>query len=300
MSEHNVGYNLEKILVFWGETPLYVGAEREAGSIDLSLQRNIITNVPEPRSTSLKGALRNFFEILSLQTDSKLSSDEIKEIFGDENKIGLVSFLDLKILLFPVNSSIGNFVYITSRNQLEALNRLLAMTNKQPLDTSKIEIDPGESIASQLLSNFEEIYLLNGSKRLKIKQEAKNMMPPIIDTLIDIIKMDSAGYDYYINKIKNYLLIVSDEDFSDIVNKGLIRTARIKLDAVTKRVETGALFYQELIPEMTILFTGIFSNPRRTAKRAVIDRFLKILDGLLINLGGDESTGRGFVRIKVF
>lgn len=299
MSIQSGGYKVEKILIFWAESPVYAGSERGVGTIDLRLQRNIITGIPEIYATSLKGALRSYFNLLS--SGEKLSDEEIDKVFGREDRVGLVSFLNLKILLFPVHSNVYNFVFVTSPGQLIAFARVLGMKGEDlGFDLSSIhELNDGEVIVDNQfpLDVGEYLYLSNASFRLKVR---KMDLSGLINGLSRVISLQLTGYDYLLKRIKSGLVIMSDKTFEKIVNKALYRVTRIKLTPETKTTETGALFFQELLPEYTILFTAILLSPRVDADDEAVKKFFKLLNGKLVCLGGDESVGRGFVRIKIY
>ncbi len=60
------------------------------------------------------------------------------------------------------------------------------------------------------------------------------------------------------------------------------------------------MFYQELIPEGTLLFAPLMKAIRLKEEEegSVVDGFVEELKkGLLLNLGGDETTGKGVVRV---
>ncbi len=294
----NVGYKVEKILIFWAESPVYVGSERGVGTIDLRLQRNVTTNVPEIYSTSLKGALRNH---LSLIAEDDSLKNEINWIFGDENRIGAVSFLNLKILLLPVHSNFYSYVFVTSPSQLADFSRLLHMKGEElGFDLSGLYgLSDGEATVDKSFpaGDGEYLYLANASFRFKIK---KMDLSNLIKKLSEVVKVDVPGYDYLLTKIKKALVIVSDESFMRISNRALFRVARIRIVPETKTAETGALFFQELLPEYSIFFTAVLVSQRAKKHGDPVKRLMDLFDKKLINLGGDESVGRGFLRIKFY
>ena len=110
------------------------------------------------------------------------------------------------------------------------------------------------------------------------------------------MKIDAIGYILVTKKIKDTLLVLNDETFSDVVNRGLIRVVRIALERETKTIKRGALFFQELFPENTVFITALLKGKRGANN---ILNLSDILNNNIIVLGGDESLGRGIVRFKV-
>ena len=107
---------------------------------------------------------------------------------------------------------------------------------------------------------------------------------------------DNIGYVILKQKVRESLLILNSSMFQKIVERGLVRVARTRLDVHTKTVEHGALFFQELLPEYTVLITAVLKSIRFQGE---INSLIGILNNNIIILGGDETVGRGIVRIKL-
>ncbi|KAE9633437.1 MULTISPECIES: type III-B CRISPR module RAMP protein Cmr4 [Defluviitalea] len=79
-------------------TNMHVGnGDVNYGIVDKEVQRDVITNYPTIYSSSLKGALREFFE-------SK-KEDSVKYIFGDVDNAGTYKFFEGHLLSIPVRSN---------------------------------------------------------------------------------------------------------------------------------------------------------------------------------------------------
>jgi len=297
------------MMYLWCESLFYPGGEREVGVIDLTVQRDPVTSIPHVRSTSIKGALRWFIENLVSNKKLQLSP---QKLFGDMERVSVVNIFNAEILLFPVASTLGLFAYITSPKQL---NHWI-----KTLDT--LEYEAAEKLDENLGSMIEKftninaltsqssplagkkIALLRGEFLIEPQgcRELDNMLEEIIKTSIPMKTASPlAGYSYIRSKVRENTVIVNDDLFKELVNQGLVRIARIALDPETKVVKGGALFYQELIPQYTLLFCLITKTIRYNADKFItnnVNEFRKFLKkNPLINIGGDETTGKGQIRI---
>ena len=124
-----------------------------------------------------------------------------------------------------------------------------------------------------------------------------------------------AVYDYWKEKIKKSLVVLSNEDFRDFVTLSTEVIARIKINQKTGIVEKGALWYEEYLPSDSILYSlalttpifreddnekGIFKSKHQNKEESKrVMRFFE--DGLpsIIQLGGNATIGKGIVRTRV-
>jgi CRISPR-associated protein Cmr4 len=98
--------------------------------------------------------------------------------------------------------------------------------------------------------------------------------------------------------------ILNDTDFTYFVRYATEVTARIKLNHDTKNVDKGASFYQEFqefLPAETLLYSLVLgSASRRPEDASSAEAMMKYLFQLLpeyLQIGGDETTGKGICRI---
>jgi len=301
---HYIG---SKIIFLWAESPFYPGSEREVGPIDLPLQRNPLTNIPHVRASSLKGALRSFFEYFLQDNSNKTKI--IEAIFGSQDIAANYIFTDAEILLFPVRSDLYSFIYLISKSQIALLNQALSYLNiknysflhdLERLESNENLISTDSSLPEGEITILDgEIDITNIRKDGRIKQLADFLIRYALPRDPKNKNELLPGYNYLRNKIQRNLIFISnDSSFPDILERGLIRTVRIAIDYAIKVTKPGALFYQELIPQYTLLFSTMFQSSRFTRSGSNIDAFEKSLqNGILLNLGGDESTGKGIIRV---
>jgi len=107
-------------------TNMHIGSgEANFGIVDNLVQRDAITGFPTIHSSSLKGALREFFEYSE-------SESFMKFVFGDEDKNpGNVRFFQADFLGMPLRSSGVPYLFGTS---IQMLKNLLSFADKLGID----------------------------------------------------------------------------------------------------------------------------------------------------------------------
>ena len=119
-----------------------------------------------------------------------------------------------------------------------------------------------------------------------------------------------------VRKCKIPLVILPDNDFRDFVVNATEIITRIRIDREQKTVEKGALWTEEHLPSDTLLYVPIYATNSRKSKNGangkneVNQSDLSTANSILekarslennqqgyIQLGGDETVGRGMVRM---
>lgn len=276
-------YNKHSIVGMYCETPLHAGSGQAIGAVDLPIQRERTIGWPTIQASGLKGSFRDAYE--------KYGGPEANAIFGSDSsgdQSGAISIGDARIFLFPVRSSIAPFLWVTCPAILRRLKR----------DGRII----GRSYAWEVPDVADEKYLgLNGSNTEVILEDFLLSRDGNIDNrIIEAVKSLIPSDDFYNTAIlENYSCIVSDKSFSMLVETATEIQARIQL---TDQKTSNNLWYQELIPSNTVFYTVVsMSNERKNAddkKRA--EALMESLKGILceyIQIGGDETLGRGWTRL---
>ena len=80
----------------------------------------------------------------------------------------------------------------------------------------------------------------------------------------------------------------------------------VRIDEQTGTAKDGGLFYTENLPPESLLIAPLLASQTRTGKKdndrsaeEVFDTIHKLLNGRLLQIGGDATTGRGLVVAKV-
>ena len=96
-------------------------------TIDNSVQRDIVTEMPTIFSSSIKGALREFFKNKWGQNDDKLNyifGPDNTRTAGKDGNIGHYNFLAADLISYPVRSEQKPYFNATSPFLLQQVNKL--------------------------------------------------------------------------------------------------------------------------------------------------------------------------------
>lgn len=149
---------------------MHVGnGEINYGLIDNLIQRDPITELPNINSSSLKGALREYFKHVE-ENKKKKGSWTVADIFGSDpkdkanRKQGSVRFFEAEIVAIPVRDDDKPYIMITSGETLEGLEKRMQGFN---LSITKEKI-------KELIGNPEE------KSYPKFKEKCSNEELPVI------------------------------------------------------------------------------------------------------------------------
>lgn len=287
------------VLGLYTETPLHCGAESATGYVDLPIQRERHTEYPVIPGSTLKGVLKD-----DMGGEGRLSQDEIRSYFGadsgagEDPSPGKVSFGDGLLLAFPIRSSGAPFHWVTSPFVLERLARALSVESvgvePPPEGTAWAADGKGDVLLEELRLDKKEHPSFFGAG------------PGTgLSRLLSLLPGESQGFAHTRSILPQRLLIVSDQDFKELVEVGTEVLTRIKLNSLgttqtfkEKDAEElgiqdrqGNLFVEEVVPPETLFFCAL------RAVKAESARFVEVLQTLqLTRVGGDETIGRGLTH----
>ncbi len=277
-------------------TPLHIGSGAGLGYIDLPICREAHTDFPAIPASAIKGAVRTE-EILKVAKEEGVSPKKLDEFvekfpselenglpesvkekagkiayyFGSQNRVGSLAFTDARILFFPVKSLRGIYALITCPY---VLNRFAEETGKEKLrfpnidDSSCMVFENSQNMVNKKLVVLEEFTF-----EVKSKSDSS-----VADVLKDL-KID-----------KSRIVILSDSVFTHMVKSYTEVQTHIKVSIETGTVEGGALWTEEYVPAETVFYFfiiqeyGEFSITNGEGKK-------------VLQLGGNSSTGKGFVEV---
>ena len=308
------------------ESPVHLGSGTELGLVDLPIQREKHTGFPKIESSGIKGCLREAFEspavkekLKSLIGNGSADNDRleklIEQVFGPEQgdlHSGALGFTDGRLIAFPVKSMKGVFAWITCPHVLERLRDELGLAGiKLP------ESPPKNTVTEQSGVIFDrdgEIRVVLEEYTFPVKKDAS--CSQLADWLAEtMFKTGGGGGDllaYWMEKMRNSLVVLTDDDFRDFVELSTEVVARTRIDADTGTVASGALFYEEYLPQESILYTLALAAPvyqKKDAKDAYFkqegkDEATLVLElfrrGVpeVIQIGGNATIGKGLVRLS--
>jgi CRISPR-associated protein Cmr4 len=336
-------YKEKSTLFLLCETALHAGSGDDVGIVDLPIQREKHTQFPKIESSSLKGALREAFEQNANSKAQKFNDWEdddvmVHRLFGlDESGIknkpteilknhfkykpenakedekkeghdrsGCIAFTDARLLLFPVKSMKGVFVWVTCPQVLNKFAADLAI-NGVTLETlnsiKSLDISEGKARVASSAPLVTDVVILEEYAYDAIESSD---VQKFAEELSEII-FSSSGLEYWKGLLQKNLVILSDTDFRDFTQMSTDVITRTKIDNETGTVQDGALFTEEYLPNDSVMYTSIFASDeyghqsnRKNAKDVmdyVVGKIEK--DIKYFQLGGNATLGKGILKTAV-
>lgn len=318
-------FQAQQAIFIYCVSPVHMGAGTAIGLIDNPIQRERHTEYPMIAGSGLKGAVRHHFWSQLNDGSRKDKANLLNRLFGPETDAsdfaGAVSFGDAQLVAFPVRCVKGAFVYATSPTALARAMRTLNITGTK---NTKWTI-PGVKAGHCRLLNQQ---LLSGTKLLLEAFEftapepapdgkPDNDLSPIARWLAENALPSGDAYTFFRNKVKTDLVLLSDEDFGYFACNATVVEPHVRINNETGTADDGGLFYTENLPPESLLIAPVMASVERTtdkirgdkarlnaaeALRTVLtgdDNGFGGLDGKLLQIGGDATTGRGQVICKV-
>lgn len=293
-------------LYLYVETPLHAGVGSGLSSIDLPIQRERTTQYPMIQGSGIKGKLRATAE------DVIKDKTTIDILFGPattgaDDYAGALIAGDARILLFPVRSLNGVFAYTTSYDVLSRFKRDMERGNTKQVISWNVPA-PVENKA--LVTTTSEVHASNTLvlEEFSFETQADQQVNEIAQWIAENALPDLGAGDYWPNKVKNSLVILPNDDFRDFALYATEIITRVRLNRQKKTVERGALWTEEHLPTDALLYVPIYAtNARQNGKNGPTMTATQILEkaksldsgkGSYLQLGGDETVGRGLVRMR--
>lgn len=301
-------FDAAEMIGLYAETPLHPGSGATSGAVDLPVQREIHTGIPLIPASSLKGVLRDVAEH-KLNTGGR-TDERIAEIFGPEKGDehgGALAPTDARLLLFPVRSLEGIFVWVTCPMVVQRFVRDLAVCD-QVLATSLRELNTLSVDGSKALvpSLNEGIPPTDPFLVLEEYEYTKaGTVPATLISAIQHLMPDTAGYDAYQSRLSTHLAVISNTEFQHVVKTSTEIVTRIKLNE--RKTTTGGggnMWTEEFLPSDCLFYSLLLAMPSRkqggtlTNGQAVLDFVEKMVKPEVIQIGGDETVGRGWMRVQ--
>ena len=281
-------------------TPLHTGGSADEGNL-MGIAREVHTEFPYLPSSSLRGKIRS---VIEQQCDGEagwLFGQKI--VGGSQPTEGEVWFADATLLFFPVASLNYHIVWITCPLWLERWNRWLksaaiARVLASCRETFATTVEGSEELKTTAIVSIpscDRLYLqtalLNKTDIVQLKKdESTALQAPLGDILAQP----------FIERLLDKLVILREEDCLSLLETGLQREVRIKLEEKSKTVEGGSFRSEEAIPPETILFFPWGLKPEHADENRATATARERLWDLTCDrqqFGGLEGLGRGWVQL---
>jgi len=281
-------------------TATHPGSGMAMDVVDLPVQRERHTNWPTIPGSTLKGVLRT-----ACGTENRMTPDRVQTAFGPDTHnasahAGALSVSDARILAFPVRSLKGVFAWTSCFAVLDRLRRDLGITHHrdQPLrDLPKTgDIDRNEVLCSE-----NSPLLIDSDGMLLEEFDFKRWgdAPGVTDWIATHAVADAPTAE----RLRSRLAILDDNAFGHFVRHATEVSTRIGLDAKSRTVKKGALFWEEYLPPETLFYALVTaSDSRRAEDSATAADILGALGAALpetLQIGGNATIGKGLCAVRL-
>jgi len=294
-------FEAQQLVFYTCVSPLHMGAGQAVGAIDNPIQREVHTGHPLIAGSGLKGAVRHHFA--RTWNDKSL----ITRLFGPErdasDHAGAIAFTDAALLAFPVRSLRNTFVYATCPTALARLKRLAGEAAKWGVPSvaeGSVKAAGGTALANNrlVLEAFDFAATTDDGVKAVADWLAANALP------------QGAEHEFFRNKLKTDLVLLSDTEFGHFVRHATVVEPHVKIDNDTGTAAPGALFYTENLPPEALLAGLLLASVERRKggdteglmdAETVLAAVLRDTSGRqgladrLLQVGGDATTGRGLI-----
>ena len=288
-------------LFLYAVSPVHMGAGQAVGVIDNPIQRERHTGHPCFAGSGIKGAVRHGFTAIG--GDEKL----IDRLFGPDAgssdlHAGAVSFGDAQLVALPVRSLKNGYVYATCPQAISRAQRLLGLIGIKADWPALAVAEGGCLLANPALLSGDKLHLEAFEYTAKVSQE----LPKLAADLAAKAFPADASYAFFRNKFSQDMVVLSDTDFAYFAQNAMLIEPHVCIDPETGTAKDGGLFYTENLPPESLLIAPMLAGQTRTGKKDdwmdamdVHTKMKTVLDGRLIQIGGDVTTGRGLVVVKI-
>lgn len=301
-------FQKQAAVFLYAVSPVHMGAGSAVGVIDNPIQRERHTQHPSFAGSGIKGAVRHSFEQFGGERDflNRLFGPPSKDENGRSESLhaGAVSFGDAQLLAFPVRSLKQGYVYATCSLALSRAQRLMHLIGIK----SEWKIP---SVVDGKCMLLNDDLLSTGSKlHLEVFEYEKTGAPPELEVIAKDLASKAlppdAAYAYFREKLERDLVILSDTDFGYFAQNATLVEAHVRIDFQTGTADAGGLFYTENLPPESLLIALLLTSQSRSGKQGedipaeeVMLKMKNALNGKLVQIGGDATTGRGLVMINM-
>ena len=285
-----------KLLTFRTLTPLHVGSGTSVSYIDLPIARERHTDYPVIPGSGIKGVIRDVAKRKEVGNPCS-----VEDVFGpepgkDEHRASLVAFTDAKILFYPVRSLRGVFALITSPYVL----RRFAEDMRSALGQNEIwenvpDVSDTDAMVNGNFLTFKNRYVIFEEFRFDVVRNVEFFTA-----------FESEPFKAFLtDKDIKRIAIVSDNVFRDMVKYAVEVRTRIRIDQAKGTVEGGALFSLEMVPAEAIFYSFVFTKNLNSGSSCNAENAMKLIEKILpddsvLQVGGDETVGLGFVKVKTY
>ncbi len=276
-----------RILGLLAETYVHPGAGQSDQAIDLPVARERTTGFPFVPGSGVKGAMRDrAMQVLGGE------NREIDRVYGKAEGAGDLIVSDARLLLLPVRSLSRAYVWLTCPYLIERLGR----DRERSLGDGGPKPD-SEALRKALKDTKETdsrppILCTGGDGELvfleeRLFQRVGDVPRDVVALIEPLIAVEEAR-----SRLPGQLAVVPDGEFAWFARHALPVHAHNVLDDETKA--STNLWYEESLPPDTLLYVVALYRQQATA-----DHLGRLFERPWLQLGGNETTGQGWLRVAM-
>jgi CRISPR-associated protein Cmr4 len=242
-------------------TNMHVGSgEANFGIIDNLVQRDATTTLPTINGSSLKGALKEFFEVKWGEKDVKLT-----HIFGSNDNNAAYRFLSANLIAIPVRSNKKAWFLATAPMVFNNLIKEAGLFH--------LEIDPLAFNDFMNVAQGTPIVFVNDATGL------------LVEDFERFQRVDKPALQTIFGDWEN-LIILNDEDFISLCSDD-----NLPVIARNKVNENKNLWYEQVVPHKSLFSFVVFHNDKNKTD------FDTELEESIVHIGANATVGNGFTKI---
>ncbi len=275
---------------------LHTGTGQALDAIDLPIARERSTGLPIAPGSGIKGVLRD-----EARSRKEWDLELLWGVFGPDTDnatehAGAVTFLDARLLLFPVVCVSHLFAWVTSPYLLRRYLRDrqdagLALTEE---DRAVLDLEPGPDHA--LVSDGR---LLVANRESRVFLDDADLLAETSEPLAGFSRRLSERLlaPEWVSTLQERLVLVSDREVKHFTANATEVVARVKIGEQNKTVES--FWYEEALPPETILYAMVLSVDSRRKSDGIKAKvhLEKLAEFDSVQLGGKASVGRGLCHL---
>jgi CRISPR-associated protein Cmr4 len=322
-------FEATQLVFYYAISPVHMGAGSAIGAIDSPIQREVHTQHPMFAGSGLKGALRHHFNRAwpRSEGDNSKANSLISRIFGPDTSAsdfaGALSLTDAQLVALPVRSLKGGFAYVTSPLALARLQRL-AQQAGLPCDWAVPAAAENMALTASTALLGQRPGAAANATADQLVLEAFEFTATVDNPLQHIAKwiadyaLPTSANAFFSHKFKADLVLLSDTDFAHFARHAMVVEPHVRINDESGTADDGGLFYVENLPPETLMVGLAQASIERFKKSSRTSDFVALLnapeiltkvfngqgdtlpgiDGKLLQIGGDASTGRGLVLVQ--
>ena len=281
-------------------TPIHIGIGRSPGAVDLPVARDGL-GLPFIPASGIKGSVKSTcLRLLGNGCDRVCERGygwdlRLRESVEEEYTSPIV-FTDGFLLFYPVRVETSEgFGYglASSCTLLSRVHDLLSLCNKLGACCDAAgEVEALLGYCNDAGSGQGEAYFNNipvsGDDYVHVKDAALSLLS---DTTRLVERLAENTY-----------IFTSDEAFLSVVEAGILRQTRIRLNYEKKTVEEGGLWTEEYVSQGAVFYTA---SLYRSIERAMSAEQARRLNNAVLRetshvltVGGKETIGKGIIFVK--